>query len=218
MQLGVPASLSSGLLSYDYYAASLVTTTTRGSLVSMAQSSLLGTLHLAGSFLEARFRKAGYELTATQTMTAAEMAAAELMLQFGGSKAFNISNDDDLIQHLNGTFGHLKKALRLSKDSGANGRRRLHQQVDLTFEDVLADATLLAKTAAQSNAAVQAQQSKVAAAVAASGGVESNVNMTDVAAALVAATRVAAAQATTLSAAAAALGNGNITADDYTTQ
>ncbi len=47
---------------------------------------------------------------------------------------------------------------------------------------------------------------------------DSAVNMTEVAAALVAAARVAAAQATTLSAAAAALGTGNITADDYTTQ
>ncbi len=84
---------------------SLVSSTARGSVVALAQSSLAGTLQLAASYFTSRLRKAGVELQPEQAMAAAQVAAAELLTS---PAPWNVSDNGDLTRHLNGTFQQVR--------------------------------------------------------------------------------------------------------------
>lgn len=208
MKLGVPESLAGGLLSYDYYEGSLVTATTRGSVVSMVQSTLMGTLGLAANFFTARIKKAGYDISATVAVQAAELAAADLL---DSNKPFNVSSDDDLIQHMNSTFQALaKKLVRNNK-----GRMLAQEaQLDISFDSMADDVRVLAKSAAQVNGVVAKQQDQLVQAV--NSGQE--VDPTRLAVLLADATKAAVTGANDVSRAAAQLGNQEIDAATFETQ
>lgn len=184
----------------------MVTSTFRGSIVSMVQSSLAGTLTLASTFFTARMAKAGITVTPGQAFAASEIAAAEVLSAPGN---FSLANNADLLKHMRSTFEELRRELR------SVGRGRLLQEeVDnfgLSFDEMAAEAEALAESAAEANAVVAEQQNLLVDAVA------NNVTMDveTIKAKLMTATKAAASQVTALTTAAQQLGNGSISAATF---
>ncbi len=72
------------------------------------QASLLATLHVAAGFLAGAAAKTGVTLTRRQAMAAAQLGAADLLL---GDIPWNLTLDQDLLEHLKASFARVPAVL-----------------------------------------------------------------------------------------------------------